>query len=1091
MRTILCTCHSKGAAKARSAFTLDRYLDRIDHETWGGIASNACLDRMTRELRKRATAQTAVTVHTVTARGTTEIPLITIGARNHFLQEEAQRVMPVGIFGSLRAALGIAALFHDMGKASALFQGKLARVLAGSKDGADRIRHELVSALVFDKIAGSAPDGALGALLSRLTPEEIDAAWEECLGRMEDIASGNEVSLRLQFATRPGSLAHLIGMLILTHHRLPETSVDFTSILSEVHVNPEAVFTPADLQIAPGPRYWHEPWFGKALRRDAGRLCPLPEGAELELRDSLMLADHHGSAAARKDGPALWPENTLMANLRGDKLGDTLSEHIRKVWAASRRSAALTFQKRETWPAVDFARLPETLSHPGPREGRFGWQGRAAHAASELGANGGGFFAIIMAGTGSGKTRAAPSIISAAAGRDPDPARRALRVTVGLGLRTLAAQTAREYVEDLHLSPADVSLFIGKTPIEFEEQDLEGEQDGRESLMALPEWLEMEGAVGQLPLAHSPEEPAWLASLSMDSTRGIPPFARAIASESRNQRRFLDLLTAPVAIGTIDHVMAAATPDRSDHLVQALRTGTSDLILDEIDQYDSEDLAAIARLVFRAGAGGRRVAIMSATLPEDVADVLFTAYRNGWRSFSELSGAPRAVDVLACGDAEGALFCEEDSSTATEVVALCRAAQAEEIAGRPPVRNGRIGEEVLSWNDVVTLVDQGVSSLHEENFVQLGGMRVSVGAVRITRIAHGAALASQLPAGLLEEGRMRLKLCLHSNLPRVQREWIESNLARALNRKAHPAENLERFLDRIGVLERARAAGVRDLEIAAICSPVIETGNDIDFDWGILDAISMRSIAQFAGRIRRHRPAAVPGRNILTLPIPLIAMAEGSLSYPGVQTPPHPETGVARRHYDFGADLRACNLAGAAVEGAITAMPFLDQAYETPLLLAEKNLRDDFLQAAVVQGAAGRSIARLSRTTGRMRRFRRSTRGQIALAMLPDVYGQPVWHYDCAPGRRDSLMQPIAGAVTISVSDQSSEDWLVPDILQRAIAEAGGTEVLPLDLLTLVEVDQPNPDLVLPDLHIDTMTGVTRGSFEHLMAAFGRAQGNE
>lgn len=48
-------------------------------------------------------------------------------------------------------------------------------------------------------------------------------------------------------------------------------------------------------------------------------------------------------------------------------------------------------------------------------------------------------------------------------------------------------------------------------------------------------------------------------------------------------------------------------------------------------------------------------------------------------------------------------------------------------------------------------------------------------------------------------------------------------------------------------------------------SPVTEVGRDHDYDWAVVEPSSMRSLIQLAGRVRRHRPEAVVGVNMVVL----------------------------------------------------------------------------------------------------------------------------------------------------------------------------------------------------------------------------------
>ncbi len=48
-----------------------------------------------------------------------------------------------------------------------------------------------------------------------------------------------------------------------------------------------------------------------------------------------------------------------------------------------------------------------------------------------------------------------------------------------------------------------------------------------------------------------------------------------------------------------------------------------------------------------------------------------------------------------------------------------------------------------------------------------------------------------------------------------------------------------------------------------IATPVEEVGRDHDFDWAIIDASSVQSIVQTAGRVNRHRLEKVQQPNIM------------------------------------------------------------------------------------------------------------------------------------------------------------------------------------------------------------------------------------
>lgn len=140
MREVIAVCRSSKRARVRVAAVLDRYFWRIGDRTWRGRASNACLDRVARELRAEARRNTAVTIHEVRSARESRIPIVRIGSRRAFSPDglapvashagRAMRWPPrPDAERALLAILCIAVLFHDLGKAMRLFQDKLRRAL--------------------------------------------------------------------------------------------------------------------------------------------------------------------------------------------------------------------------------------------------------------------------------------------------------------------------------------------------------------------------------------------------------------------------------------------------------------------------------------------------------------------------------------------------------------------------------------------------------------------------------------------------------------------------------------------------------------------------------------------------------------------------------------------------------------------------------------------------------------------------------------------------------------------------------------------------------------------------------------------------
>lgn len=1107
MREIIAVCRSGKKSRLRTAQVLDRYFWRIGDRTWRGKATNACLDRMASELRKRATRNTAVVVHEIRSSMESRMPLIRIGASSSFSDEG---IVPVSSHPSSvvqfldhhqrpRAIVGVAALFHDLGKAMILFQDKLSRALKGGKPEADPVRHELQSATVWDILFGGMSDLDLIDALGSVTLIDIDEACRLSVDILARNHRNPDDYIDLKFLRNEGSIAQAVGLLVLTHHRLPEGNSTHICILASRHVNKDATLNKKDLQIKEGVPFWYEDWWIRRLRREAIKMSNASETSSLDigLRASLMFADHLGSAA--KTVSQTLPDhlaNTLPDAEQSKSYvpADSLSQHVKRVYSFTRNTFDMFHKYKDRFPALSQDQAPIDVAFPAEsKDPRFVWQSKAAQAARTMcEENEGGFFACILAGTGTGKTRGAPTILANAAFSDSRPERRYMRMSLALGLRVLTTQSAREYVDDLGFNADDVSVLVGQAPIEFS-----GPETilGSESHISIPEWMRVEKVTGSVPKDGEENESEWITSLSMDTDRGLPAICDLILEVAgKNGISGRRLITPPVMVGTIDHLMAVAAPVNSRYLIQTIRLMTSDLILDEIDQFDGEDIAAIARLVYQTGAAGRRVIIMSATLTTDIAEALHSAYSKGWKSFSKASGISSNVNLLITGDALGSCFTSVDCEDVIDAIEKCCAVTLDTLSKTPALRRGEILPHRETWQDLVAQVDDNCTRSHRYHHAKVSGHAVSVGLVRMTRIAHTAAMSVQLPSGLLKD-RLRLVLCLHSNFPRLHRGWIETQLKRALTRKGDdPEAGLRSLCETEGVFERAKALGVTDIEIVVVTSPVIETGNDLDFDYAIIDPISMRSIVQSAGRVQRHRPVCGQEPNILIMGKSPIAMEQGLLSNPGVETSPHFETTVKKMSLAKFEDRLIADLAGDETFYKIDAASIISGIGTVPLRDAERDLRSAMINLSEDSPLGlylNETLARLNLQMTKTRKFRRSTTRDIHYFMDGEGLRDATWFVDFAPGTHESEAC-VAQDRGLSVAALENEDHHLFRTLTRSAwhdLSGGSLDMSSEDMKNLMtcNVSDFSRDIDT-QMTYAPFTGFTRGSYEDLFLSYGKVE---
>lgn len=333
-------------------------------------------------------------------------------------------------------------------------------------------------------------------------------------------------------------------------------------------------------------------------------------------------------------------------------------------------------------------------------------------------------------------------------------------------------------------------------------------------------------------------------------------------------------------------------------------------------------------------------------------------------------------------------------------------------------------------------------------------------------------------------------------MPRLHRGYIETRLKRALTRKSKrgdPEAGVRSLCHDEGIFDKAQEIGAREIEIIVVTTPVIETGNDVDFDWAILDPISTRSIIQSAGRVRRHRLATGDQPNVLILGRSPIAMEGGKLAMPGVETNPATETKVPKSEKLLGFEgRRFTDLADQADFRVITAEPLLSDDISFPLRDAEADMRKQMLSTDK-QDPLGRYIlhqnSRWNLTMTRTRRFRRSETREVQFCKIGDRPEDAGWFLDLAPGTRESALRE-AGAM-LHTDDPYEVSCLFEDMTARGWLELSGgvSEMTSTDIRELLRVSVPTyGDDRKTEMTYTEFTGFTRGKPEDLFETFGKSK---
>jgi len=901
---LVCECTKRALAETRRI--LDQFAERRGERTWQTPITQAGLDTLRRLLRKTARKNTAVACHWIRGLDHSELLWI-VGDASRFnaegaaptntttrdlLRREDENDWHSGEDIALLAQM--AALLHDLGKASIAFQERL----EGKRTERNLYRHEWVSLRLFQAFVGEDDDEGW---LRRLADADMfdEKSWlAEGQYQRDGLNAADKYPFRNLLTKAP--LAAAIAWLIVTHHRLPAVPVDnektgtqyllgrrsprfdrawLETPLAQVAHDWNEIRAIAPLKPAQIEPYWQPadslPVMASSWRAQAARvakrllkLCPRSDrdwfGNPYVMhlaRLCLMLADHHYSSLGfdnqnkpvTQRKPFIQSGQSINANTTRNQQGHIVSnqsllEHLLGVGhVASLIAHALPGFERH---------LPRIASHRGLRkrsaDSRFAWQDKAFDAAAGLreAAHARGAFIVNMASTGCGKTLANARILYALA--DPQ---QGLRATYALGLRTLTLQTAHSYRTNLHLDDDKLAVLVGGSASRelFAFYEHQAEAHGSASAQALIEedsFVYHEGNID----AH-------------------PMLSRAIQDSS-----IRSLVSAPMVVCTVDHIMPATESLRAGRqIAPMLRLMSADLVLDELDDYDLNDLPALTRLVHWAGMLGSRVILSSATLPPALVQGMFMAYRAGRSHHHRNRGcdggnavAPPEIPCLwvdefgvqakDCADAaafgkfhtQGFIGKRVEKLEAAEPLRLAELMPLEIASGLPKESiRARFAQHVLD----------ACLRLHGDHAGTdpVSGKRVSFGIVRMANIDPLFDVAKALfELGAPDD--THIHLCVyHARFPLAQRSAIEHQLDSAFNRRGD-GQAVYHLLTIRNALD---AYSEHNHLFIVLASPVCEVGRDWDADWAVAEPSSMRALIQLAGRVQRHRRKPPKTANVL------------------------------------------------------------------------------------------------------------------------------------------------------------------------------------------------------------------------------------
>ena len=855
---------------------IDQFAERKGQRTWQTPITFEGLKTLRILLKKTARRNTAVACYRIYGKNQTELLWI-VGNRKRFnlqgtvptnrtsrniLKTEDESFINSSYVSALMA--GIAGLFHDFGKANPLFQKKL----TGKGKNFEPYRHEWVSAHLFLAFVNNRSDKDWLTHLANLTNDE-----EKYLLNNLPNDPLTPISFDLD-----SSFAGCILWLILSHHRLPKKLND-NMLLDDVEtwfktgVSPEwnalnhtfdgfndkdklKVFNFKSSALPIASKTWRQK--AKEFASRALKINNLSEYAKPEMayplhiaRLSLMLGDHVYSS---DNVHVRWQDPTYKTFANTDRktkeLKQKLDEHCIGVANNAYMIAKVLPQLGNQLPVI--AQHPELKKRTKLKN--FRWQNTAFDLACGIRESSykGGFFGVNMASTGKGKTFANARIMYGLSAPQIG-----CRFSVALGLRTLSLQTGDALQERLKLDEDDLAVVIGSKAV----QELYEKDKNNQKSKEFEEKIASSGSESEDIFAEH-------LYVKYDGEISSSALSRWLGSE-RNTKRFINkLINAPISVSTIDYLIGASEgTSGGQQIAPLLRLMTSDLVLDEPDDFGNDDLPALSRLVYFAGLMGSRVLLSSATLPPSLVSSLFDAYLHGRRQFNLIHNEQKQHPVMTAWfdeyKTEFGEFTEKRSFLNSHKVFVSQRLQKLikesiklRIAEFLPIQ--KYSDKPIE--NLAETILKGAQQLANWHHTATDDKTFSVGIVRMANIEPLIAVTNSLLTKT-PSADARIHYCVyHSQHPLAARSAIESNLDLLLKRNPKvPITELPIVKD---VLKKYPE---KHHILIVLATPVAEVGRDHDYDWAIVEPSSMRSIVQLAGRVQRHRQIAVTHPNIFIL----------------------------------------------------------------------------------------------------------------------------------------------------------------------------------------------------------------------------------
>lgn len=914
MKHYLLVSHCNGKAYRTTRRLASGFLNRVSEKTWEGHLSQEALSILVTALKAKATRLSCIVIYETRSYGQEKV--IHIGNIKHYSADgdfafsqstitDKQDFNQSPITRLVSKCVEVAGLKHDLGKAVIRFQGNLDDGVNGKNPIPNPIRHEVLSALLANDLMANwsaiKEPADIGRHAAFTWPTLLANYQAKTEADMHSQSQKIAQELNRYYGRRPANnweaISQGISWLILSHHRLPEgterqsgehPSINYTGsrggnyflkipkpneqigdeTQSSHRVKYSVKHFNQNLALCDkGQPFMDSRWQSAVfdcLKRLEKMALNLDRDLHLEDpewsaclafmgRPALVYADYIISSEKKPSGHiqrgSVIYANTTLNNGRPE-FADTLLTHLLGVGERANRYFNHLFMRKnaiiDQLPGLSVAER-NTILYPLNRDGsdsRYAWQDAMRkklmpHRGKAP------FFASLMGKTGSGKTRGNMMLMHSLCDQ--------LRFSCAIGLRSLVKQTFDAYQQPfIGLKKDHVALLIGEAG---------GLQEDANT--------EIDGTGNSLDVDHA----SLIGDYILEGQTLLEHDLIALL-DSKKQRA---MLCNPVQVMTVDHIMPGASLGRSVELKLLMHLMSTDIVLDEIDDYAIESQVALSRMAFIAGLFGRRFVISSATASPIIQKAFFENWKAGIERhahlfrFSEPEAKPFAVLASHVEGHEAnvvSLDAFNDSCLAfTQQVSREAGGQARhrlDVLTVPVKAETEKGDLHALYRNARQLsraqhevVVKGILQAHHHHKVTGdAGISVSSGFVRFNNVSNAQHLARALHSREHSEALI-IPICYHSQMTAWERREIEDRLLMLNNRKDQQGISGDAIIFHREVvkraLEQAKQLNKSDVIFVLCTTNIIEVGRDHDYDWAILEPSSTRSLVQSCGRVWRHR----------------------------------------------------------------------------------------------------------------------------------------------------------------------------------------------------------------------------------------------